>query len=195
MPPLEVDISVSPNSDGENVIIEAGAIAAAFVNSTPPAALLNLELSNAVANNSMAAQNAVTNQRAISQVGLTAVGKAVQMVSTLTPMQSRTAQEILTGNVVAEQTASESAVTPIPIPPPIPPIIPPGTVYANIPLHLVYDNDAGMENVVSIIVNGVQNPIPSGEVFAVAPVHLSYDNEDGLVNITVDPVPLTKATK
>jgi hypothetical protein len=182
MTPVEVDIAATPNSNGENIIIEAGADDTLLAISSQPAELSNLEFSNAVTNNGMAAQNAVTNQSAISQVGLTAVGKAVQMVSSLTPMQARSAQEVLTGSQVASGIAvQKSIITPIP---PLPPFPLPSPIYANVPVYLKFNNELGLDNLTAVIVNGIPDPIPAGTVYADAPVFLSYDNEDGSDNIT-----------
>lgn len=177
MTPVTVDISA--NLNGENIIIEAGNDDALVAVSSQSAELSNLEFSNAVTNNGMASQNAVTNQAAISQIGLTAVGKAVQMVSSLTPMQARSAQEVITNNSVASGIAIHKSII---TPPPVHLLRTP--IYANMPVYLKFSNERGLENLTSVIVNGVADPIPEGIVYAQAPVFLSYNNANGLANIT-----------
>lgn len=178
--PIQVDISEP--SKNEKVVIEAGADDSLLAISSQPGELSNLEYSNAATNNDLAAQNAVSNQAAIAQIGLTAVGKAVQMVSTLTPMQARSEQEILTGNPVAGNIVVQKAVV---ITPPFPRVPLGSPVYANMPVYLKYNNELGLENLKEVVVNAVQTPIPSGKVYGVAPVYLSYPNADGLANVEI----------
>jgi hypothetical protein len=150
----EIDIRDGKAQDNlPDVVIEAGAIASVVVNA--PSGLANLGASNTVVNNNQASQNALSNQQAISKIGLAAISKAVQMVSTITPQQAQASRQILTDNSVAQ-----SVIVPVP-PLPIPRVLPSGTVYANAPLYLVYDNDLGFANIQGVAVNHVQNPLPA----------------------------------
>ena len=160
----EIDILNGNPNNPLDVVIEAGAIASVVVNS--PSGLANLGASNTVVNNNQASQNALSNQQAISKIGLAAISKAVQMVSTMTPQQARASQQILTDNSVAQSVIVPVPVPPVPVPPvpplPIPDVLPSGTVYANAPLYLVYNNNEGFANIQGVAVNHVQNPVPAG---------------------------------
>lgn len=76
-----------------------------------PAMLSNLAYSNTVANTNLAAQNAVANQQALNELGISVLGKTVNVVSNLGPLEAKSAQEILTGNALAEMIADLKAVT------------------------------------------------------------------------------------
>jgi hypothetical protein len=171
-------LDILDKDGGTNPIIEAGATATLVANT--PSGLANLGASNAVVNNNHAGQNAVSNQQAVSKIGLAAISKAVQMVSTMTPQQARSSQSILTGN-----SAVQPATVLVPPPKRIPVILPSGTVYANVPLYLVYDNEGGFENILGVAVNHVQNPIPSGETVYGAitdlPLVFSYEADGELI--------------
>src|SRR2546421_684183 len=156
--PVEVKISDAP--DEVNIIIEAGATASAVVTGSGSSTMANLGFGNAVINNGMASQNAVANQRAISQVGLMAVGKAVQMVSTLTPLQARASQDVLTDNPLASSIAAEKSVTPAP------PHVYGRTIYVEMPVYLLYRNTDGIDNIAAIVLNHVPDPLPSGTIYA-----------------------------
>jgi hypothetical protein len=86
-------------------------VAAVNLNSVAvqPAMLSNLAYSNVVLNTNLAAQNAVANQQALNEAGVSVLGKTVNIVSNLGPVEAKAAQEILTGNTVAEQIADLKA--------------------------------------------------------------------------------------
>ena len=65
--------------------------------------LSNLAYANAIANDNLSQQNAVANQQAINQLGVTVLGKAVNLVSNLQPLEGVSASQVLTGNAVAEE--------------------------------------------------------------------------------------------
>jgi len=67
-----------------------------------PAMLSNLAYSNTVANTNLSMQNAVSNQQTLNEVGVSVLGKTVNLVSNLGPLESKSASEILTGNKIAE---------------------------------------------------------------------------------------------
>ncbi len=77
--------------------------------SEQPAMLSNLAYSNTVANTNLSMQNAVANQQAMNEVGVSVTGKTIHLITTLGPLESKSANEILTGNVVAEQMADLKA--------------------------------------------------------------------------------------
>jgi hypothetical protein len=68
-----------------------------------PAQLANLSLGNLIQNTNQAQENAVSFQQTLNSVQATVLGKVVQMLTTLGPLESMSAQQILTGNSVAEE--------------------------------------------------------------------------------------------
>jgi hypothetical protein len=70
-----------------------------------PAILSNLALANLIANTNLAAQNAIANQQAMNELGVSVVGKIVNMLSTVGPLEARSAVDILTDNELAETLA------------------------------------------------------------------------------------------
>jgi len=84
-------------------VIEAVAIGNLKSISEQPAMLSNLAYSNTVVNTNLSMQNAVANQQALNELGVAIVGKTVNLISNLGPMESKSASEILTGNAVAEE--------------------------------------------------------------------------------------------
>lgn len=71
-----------------------------------PAMLSNLAYSNAVANTNLSQQNAVANQQAMNELGISIVGKTVNKVSDLGPLEARSAVDVLTDNALADEIAS-----------------------------------------------------------------------------------------
>lgn len=74
-----------------------------------PAILSNLALANLIQNINQAQQNAVSNQQAMNQVSVAVVGKVVSLLTTLGPLEAMSAQQLLTGNAVAEEIADLKA--------------------------------------------------------------------------------------
>lgn len=70
-----------------------------------PAMLSNLAYSNAIANTNLSQQNAIANQQAMNELGISIVGKVVNKVSDLGPLEARSAVDILTNNELAETIA------------------------------------------------------------------------------------------
>jgi len=91
------------NSSMDDKVIEAVAIGNLKSISEQPAMLSNLAYSNTVVNTNLSMQNAVANQQAVNELGVAIVGKVVNMLTTLGPLESKSASEILTGNAVAEE--------------------------------------------------------------------------------------------
>jgi hypothetical protein len=87
----------------DDQVLEAVAIGNLKSISEQPAMLANLAYSNMVANTNLSAQNAVANQQGLNELGVSVLGKTVNIVSTLGPLESKSASEILTGNAVAEE--------------------------------------------------------------------------------------------
>jgi hypothetical protein len=102
------------NLPGE--ITESIAIANAKSVAETPAQLANLALGNLIQNINQSQQNAVSNQQNVNSLQATVLGKVVQMITTLGPLEAMSAQQILTGNAVAEEIsdlkAAVAAMTP-----------------------------------------------------------------------------------
>ncbi len=70
-----------------------------------PSMLSNLAYANLIANVNLSQQNAVSNQQAMNQLGLTVTGKVVNLVANLSPMEAVAVVKMDTGNDVAQQLA------------------------------------------------------------------------------------------
>ncbi|WP_345776015.1 hypothetical protein [Rhodanobacter sp. K2T2] len=77
--------------------------------SEQPALLSNLAYSNVVSTTNLGQQNAVANQQAGNQISTPIVAKAVNTVSDLGPMDSRSAVDVLTNNELAQTIADLKA--------------------------------------------------------------------------------------
>ncbi len=89
------------NLPGE--ITESIAIANVKSVAEQPATLANLALGNLIQNTNQAQENAVSIQQAQNSVQTTVVGKVVHMLTALDPLEAMSAQQILSGNAVAEE--------------------------------------------------------------------------------------------
>src|SRR5882757_3100014 len=74
-----------------------------------PAMLSNLAYSNTIANTNLSQQNAVANQQAMNELGIAIVGKTVNSLTNLGPLEARSAVDVLTGNSLAEEIADLKA--------------------------------------------------------------------------------------
>lgn len=74
-----------------------------------PAMLSNLAYSNTIANTNLSQQNAVANQQAMNELGISIVGKTVNKVSDLGPLEARSAVDVLTNNELAQTIADLKA--------------------------------------------------------------------------------------
>jgi hypothetical protein len=92
-------------------VVEAVAIGNLKSISEQPAMLSNLAFSNTITNTNLSAQNAVANQQAINELGVSILGKTVNVVANLGPLESKSAQEILTGNTMGELISNLKAAT------------------------------------------------------------------------------------
>ncbi|VAW42823.1 hypothetical protein MNBD_CHLOROFLEXI01-656 [hydrothermal vent metagenome] len=77
--------------------------------SEQPAMLSNLAYSNTVMNTNLSAQNAVANQQSMNQLGVAIVGKTVNKISNLGPLESKSATEVMTDNALADVITSLKA--------------------------------------------------------------------------------------
>lgn len=87
------------------------AIALANVKSVAeqPAQLANLFLGNLIQNTNQAQENAVSFQQTQNNIQATVLGKVVNLLTTLGPLEAMSAQQILTGNSVAEEISALKA--------------------------------------------------------------------------------------
>jgi hypothetical protein len=74
-----------------------------------PAQLANLALGNLIQNTNQSQQNSVSNQQTTNSLQATVVGKVVNMLTALGPLESKSAEQLLTGNAVAEEIADLKA--------------------------------------------------------------------------------------
>lgn len=91
------------------VMVEAVAISNLSAIASQPAMLSNLAYSNTVAVLNLSMQNAVAHQQALNQLRIAIVGKTVNAVSNLDPVESRSASHVFSGNAVAEALAGLAA--------------------------------------------------------------------------------------
>lgn len=75
-----------------------------------PAMLANLLFANTITNVNLSQQNAVANQQAMNELGISVVGKMVNKISDLGPLEARSAVDVLTDNALADEIASLKAV-------------------------------------------------------------------------------------
>lgn len=143
-------------------IVEAVAIGNLKSISEQPAMLSNLAYSNSISNVNLAQQNAVSNQQAQNEVGISVTGKTIQILTTLGPLESKCSNEILTGNIMAEQISNLKATLEAfqqkqnigPVPRPVPPYwipgqsakhpLPSGKYYAQAPNDFVFKENVGV---------------------------------------------------
>jgi hypothetical protein len=90
-------------------IIQSIAIANAKSIAEQPATLSNLMLGNLVQNTNQSQQNAVSNQQNVNGIQQAILSKVVNLLTTLGPLEAMSAQQILTGNAVAEEMADLKA--------------------------------------------------------------------------------------
>lgn len=78
--------------------------------SEQPAMLSNLVYSNVVSTNNLGQQNAVANQQAINELGISVVAKGSNTVSNLDPLTARSSVDIMTNNEMAQTIADLKSV-------------------------------------------------------------------------------------
>jgi hypothetical protein len=84
-------------------IIQGIAIANVKSVAEQPATLANLMLANLVQNTNQSQQNAVSNQQNVNGIQQAILSKVVNLLTTLGPLQAMSAQQLLSGNAVAEE--------------------------------------------------------------------------------------------
>ena len=99
----------SSSSGLPNDIRESVAIANIKSVGEQPSMLSNLSFANLITNDNLSQENAVANQQAMNQVGLTVTGKAVNRVSNMDPSEGVAINKIDTGNETAAQIAELKA--------------------------------------------------------------------------------------
>lgn len=102
--------SSSPSAPALNPAVAETVTAIAIANlksvAEQPAMLSNLAYSNVVANTNLSQQNAVANQQAMNELGIAIVGKVVNSLTNLSPLEARSAVDVLTDNALADEIAS-----------------------------------------------------------------------------------------
>jgi Killing trait len=79
-----------------------------------PSMLANLAYANLLQNVNLSQQNAVSNQQAANQLQLTVTGKAVNLISNLSPMEAVAVTKMDTGNDIAQQISDlKAAIAPL----------------------------------------------------------------------------------
>jgi killing trait domain-containing protein len=143
-----------------------------------PAMLSNLAYSNTVVNGNLSMQNSVANQQSQNEVGMSVTGKVINLLSTLGPLESKSCNEILTGNVMAEQISNLKATIEAfkqeqtakkPVNPVIGPVNP----------------------VIGSVPGSKDNPLPPGTYHAKAESDIIITNAD---NVKATPTPSTPQT-
>ncbi|WP_210247076.1 hypothetical protein [Aliikangiella marina] len=92
-------------ADLPDEIIEGVAIGNLKSISEQPAMLSNLAYSNSVTNTNLSQQNSVSNQQSMNDLVLSSTAKASNTISNLTPLEARSAVDILTNNELAQTIA------------------------------------------------------------------------------------------
>jgi len=87
--------------DGYAAVIESVAISNLNAIASQPAMLSNLALSNAVAMANLSMQNAVAHQQALNQIGVAILGRCVNGVTNLGPVESASASKVYSDDAVA----------------------------------------------------------------------------------------------
>jgi hypothetical protein len=101
--PDQIPPAVSPAiADAETVL----SISSLKSIAEQPAMLANLAYANLVANTNLSQQNAVANQQAMNELGISIVGKTVNTIANLGPLEARSAVDVLTDNSLADEIAS-----------------------------------------------------------------------------------------
>lgn len=90
-------------------VLSAVAIGNLKAISEQPAMLSNLAFSNVVSTNNLGQQNAVANQQAVGELGVSIVAKGSNTISNIGPLEARSAVDILTNNELAETIADLKA--------------------------------------------------------------------------------------
>ena len=84
-------------------ITESVAVAGVNSLSGRPASLSNLSFGNTSGNVNLSQQNSNSQQQAMNQIALSVTGKAVNLVSNLSPVEAVAAVKLTTGNDLAQQ--------------------------------------------------------------------------------------------
>jgi hypothetical protein len=95
----------TPASDPASTVSIASVLSIA----EQPAMLSKLVFSNLVANTNLAQQNAVANQQAMNELAVSVLGKVVNKVVELGPLEARSAVDILTNDELATTLADLKA--------------------------------------------------------------------------------------
>lgn len=89
----------------EPEVISAVAIGNLKAIAEQPAMLSNLAFANVVSTTNLGQQNAVANQQAVGELGISVLAKGSNTVSDLGPVEARSAVDVLTNNELAQTIA------------------------------------------------------------------------------------------
>lgn len=84
-------------------VLESLAISNLISIAEQPGMLSNLAYTNLVANTNLSMQNAVANQQWLNQLGVAILGRTVNSMTGLHPLEVASANYILTGNTIARE--------------------------------------------------------------------------------------------
>ncbi|HVY69910.1 MAG TPA: RebB family R body protein [Verrucomicrobiae bacterium] len=98
-----------PNNQLPDSVIQSLAITNLKSVGEQPAMLSNLAYSNTIANTNLSQQNAVANQQAMNELAIAVVGKIVNSLTNLGPLEARSAVDVLTNNELAQTIADLKA--------------------------------------------------------------------------------------
>lgn len=92
-----------------NDITEAVSISNVSTIAGQPAVLSNLALGNLIQNINMSQQNAITHQQSMNEIQATVLAKVINVMTALGPLEAMSAQQLLTGNALAQELADLKA--------------------------------------------------------------------------------------
>lgn len=91
-------------------VVSAVAIGNLKAISEQPAMLSNLTFANSMASTNLGQQNAVSNQRSVSELAISTLARGVNTVSNLGPLEARSAVDVLSNNELAQTIADLKSV-------------------------------------------------------------------------------------
>ncbi len=93
-----------------DAVIKSVAIGNLNCVSQQAAMISNLAFSNTVANTNLSHQNAVANQQSMNELGVAVTGKVVHLLTSLGPLEVKSCNELLSGNMLAEAILNLTAI-------------------------------------------------------------------------------------
>ena len=103
--PVEIPEQTTPASLPDD-IREAIAVGNVKSVAEQPAMLSNLAFANLISNVNLSQQNAVSNQQAMNQLGVTVTGKIVNLVANLSPLEAAAVEHLFADREAADADSS-----------------------------------------------------------------------------------------